>query len=173
MSLIHKNALHKGVSGLVAGVLVLSSVIFSTIPAQAAPITGQVFQDFNMNGVINTTGDSVNPAVDVGVLGVTVTGYSGDSVLCGTTLTALDGTYSLAGCTGPTRIQISNLPDGIVPSRAGANSSSTVQFSFDGASNVNFAVNYLEDFSNATPKVFSTNFDSSPINQTLVETDYD
>lgn len=35
-------------------------------------ISGTLFQDFNANGVMNTTNDASNPAIDAGVAGVLV-----------------------------------------------------------------------------------------------------
>ena len=119
----------------------------------AGTISGRVFQDFNGNGLFETTGGTAAAptAVDVGVPGVTVTAYDDAGVFRGSAVTAASGIYSLAAVgTGPYRIEFSTLPSGYSPSArstdsvsggSAANAGSTVQFVADGAStDVNLAL---------------------------------
>lgn len=132
----------------------------------AGTITGRAFQDFNASGVFdNTGGTAANPtAIDVGVLGITVTVYDSAGVQRGSTTTLADGTYSLAATgTGPYRVEFTNLPTGFTPSfrsndsvlaGTATNAGSTVHFVNDGnTSNVNLAVNRSEEYCQNNPKV--------------------
>lgn len=129
--------------------------------AAAAPsqITGTVFEDFNSNGVQDTTAilnnngsGTIGVAVDRGIPGVTVTAYDAAGNAVGTANTAPDGSYAIniPAIAGPYRVEFTNLPAGYTPSFHGSSNSTSVQFVADGnTGNVNFAVvsaaNYCQD----------------------------
>ncbi|MFN7977834.1 MAG: SdrD B-like domain-containing protein [Vicinamibacterales bacterium] len=118
----------------------------------AGTISGVVFEDFNGNGLRETTATVASAgagttalAVDRGMSGVTVSVYDGGGVLRGTATTDSVGAYSLAATgTGPYRVEFTNLPAGYRPSRfaAGATGNgTTVQFVPDGVTgNVNLGL---------------------------------
>lgn len=116
-------------------------------------ISGVVFEDFNGNGLRDTTttipnngAGTVSAAIDRGVGGVTVTVYDAAGVVQGTaTSAAANGSYSIAATgTGPYRVEFTGLPAGYYPSRVAAGptgNSTTVQFVPDGnTGNVNLAI---------------------------------
>ena len=132
----------------------------------ATQITGTVFHDFNSNGVMNTSGDAANPAIDVGVAGVTVSAYvSGTVSPAATTTSGADGTYTLSGLSAGMiyRVEFTNLPTGYYPSFHGSSQSPTVpssgtdvQFVVAGTSNVSFGINRPCDYCQANPNIVST-----------------
>lgn len=147
----------------------------------AGNISGRVFQDFNGNGVYNTTttvtndgSGTIGAAIDRGVASVQVRAFSaaGTNVTTGGVVsTAADGTYTLttsdAG-SGPYRIEFTNLPTGFSPSArsrdsvgagTATNSGSTVQFVSTPAANVNLAVNYAADYSQDNPEVVASQYE--------------
>lgn len=130
----------------------------------AGTYSGRVFKDFNGNGVYNTAGDTTNPAVDVGVSGVTATLYDSTNTARGTANTAADGTFSIVSSgTGPYRVEFTNLPSGFLPSARSTdsvsggtttNAGSTVQFvPNSGTTNINLALNVPDDYCQNNPLV--------------------
>jgi uncharacterized repeat protein (TIGR01451 family) len=147
-----------------------ANVPLSTARADSAPggaaatqITGTVFHDFNSNGVMNTAGDDANPAVDVGVAGVTVSAYlAGATQPIATAQSNATGAYTLSGLAAGSvyRIEFTTLPADFQPSFVGASGSATVassgssvQFAAAGTSNVSFGINRPLDYSQANPLV--------------------
>lgn len=119
----------------------------------AGTISGVVFEDFNGNGLRDTTttvpnagAGSVSAAIDRGVGGVTVTVYDAAGVVQGTTTSAAaNGSYSIAATgTGPYRVEFTGLPAGYYPSRFAAGptgNGTTIQFVPDGdTADVNLAI---------------------------------
>ncbi|HQZ83569.1 MAG TPA: SdrD B-like domain-containing protein [Pyrinomonadaceae bacterium] len=134
----------------------------------AGTISGRVFQDFNGNGLYETSGGTAAAptAVDLGVQGVSVTAYDSSGVARGTDTSAADGAYSLSATgTGPYRIEFTTIPTGYAPSArstdsveggSGTNSGSTVQFVNDlNTSNVNLALNRGKDYCEDDPDIAS------------------
>lgn len=130
----------------------------------AGTISGTVFQDYNGNGVFDTSASTAAPAVDVGVAGITVTAYDNTGTVRGSGTTAANGTYSFSATgTAPYRVEFTNLPAGYQPSArstdsvdggTGTNSGSTVQFvPTTGATNVNLAINRPDDYCQNNPLV--------------------
>ncbi len=132
----------------------------------AATISGRVFQDFNSNGSYDTSGGTAEQptAVDAGVQNVFISVYSPNGTLAGSTLTAANGTYSLAaGGTGPYRVEFSNIPAGYYPSArstdsvaggTASNAGSTVQFVADAnTANVNLGLNRPGDHCQNNPDI--------------------
>ncbi|MFO0807782.1 MAG: SdrD B-like domain-containing protein [Gemmataceae bacterium] len=140
----------------------------------AGTITGLAFQDFNANGVFDTTATvanasgvgSVGGAVDRGLNGVTVTAYDAANVVRGTATTATNGTYSLAASgTGPYRIEFTGLPTGFGAGPRGTSSGSTVQFVPDGNSaNINAGLVRATDTTSGDPTLFATQFNFGAYN---------
>ena len=149
-----------------AAILAASSLtLVAASPAIAADgtVTGTVFRDFNANGVFdqnNASGSGI--ANDQGLGGVTVTAYDADGGTPWSTVSAADGTYSIpvTGASDNTvRIEFTNLPAGYeagavhsIPDEvdgppAAPHNGTAVQFVTLGSSNVDFAVNAPEDYS--------------------------
>jgi len=133
--------------------------------ANAGQIRGTVFQDYNSNGVMNTTADTSNPALDTGVAGVTVKAYDAVGAQVGATATtAADGTYMITGITdGATyRVEFSTLPTGYEPSfhgsGSGVTSGTSVQFVTGGSGNVSFGINRPCDYCEANPELASSQY---------------
>jgi uncharacterized repeat protein (TIGR01451 family) len=123
-------------------------------------IAGIVFEDFNSNGVFDTSLTipnaslgSVGVAIDRGIGGVTVTAYDSAGVVRGTAVSAPNGTYSLnATGSGPYRIQFTTLPAGFFSGPHGPNSGTTVQFVPDGpSSDVSLGLVRPQDYSQNNP----------------------
>lgn len=142
---------------------------------EAGTISGRVFQDFNGNGIYNTTTTITNDgfgnipvAIDRGVANVQVRAYNaaGANVTSGGVVnTDAAGQFTLtttdAG-SGPYRVEFTNLPAGFRPSArstdsvnggTATNAGSTVQFVSTPATNVNLAVNYPTEYSQNNPQV--------------------
>ncbi len=133
---------------LLVVLLLLSSGLAGVVPvrASAAPtstITGTVFQDYNANGIKDTS-----PANDTGMAGVTVTAYAvvaSATQQVGQTTSGADGSYTLttsdAG-SGPYRIEFtwnnaSGPLAGFNPGPVGSGAGGTVQFvSANGVANL-------------------------------------
>jgi uncharacterized repeat protein (TIGR01451 family) len=152
--------------------VVVSGFVFMTGGSRGAvatgTISGNVFQDFNANGVRDTSGQlpnagggSIGVAVDSGVPGVTVTAYSSTGAPAGSIGTDANGNYSIdtAGSTGPYRVEFTSLPPGFYDGPFGANSKTTVQFVPEGgASNVDLGIVLPGDFSQDNPLVITQRY---------------
>ncbi len=151
-------------------------VLGESITAPLTPpgdITGNVFRDFNSNGV----DDGVN---ELGVAGVTVTAYDRDGVQRGTTTTDASGVYTLTTTgNGPYRIEFTDLPAGYEPSWHGTGNGTSTQFVDAGATNVNFGINYPADYCQDNPllctPVHVNNNPNSPVAplQAMLRYEYD
>ncbi|QQS32239.1 MAG: carboxypeptidase regulatory-like domain-containing protein [Acidobacteriota bacterium] len=149
---------------------------------EAGTISGRVFQDFNGNGVYNTSTTITNDgfgnipvAIDRGVANVQVRAFnaSGANVTSGGVVnTDAAGLFTLtttdAG-SGPYRVEFTNLPAGFKPSSrstdsvnggTATNSGSTVQFVSTPATNVNLAINYPTEYSQDNPQVAAAVYQS-------------
>ncbi|MCU0491465.1 MAG: carboxypeptidase regulatory-like domain-containing protein [Chloroflexaceae bacterium] len=141
----------------------------SRISAQpSGTIRGFVFQDFNANGVRDTSGSipndgsptsSIGTAVDAGVGGVTVTAYDGSGAEVGTATSGSDGSYTLNHtATGQVRVEFT-IPSALAgfqpgPFGSGANGSGTsVQFVAATTDNVNFGVVLPAEFCQDNPQL--------------------
>ncbi len=164
----------------IAGVFVLA-LPFGILRTQASgTISGRVFQDFNSNGVYDTTTTinnssgvgTVGVAVDSGVQAVEVRAYdsAGNNVTTGGVVTSdAAGNYSLSATgTGPYRVEFTNLPSGYKPSARSTdsvqggsttNAGTTVQFVLDGnTSNVNLALSRPEEYSQNNPDIVTSRY---------------
>ncbi len=157
--------------GIFTSLLLCCSLVFA-----GGTITGTVFQDFNSDGVFNTTSSVSFPAIDVHLAGVTVSAYDDDGVLQGTTTTVrcagvatpaafctgadTGPNYSLtAGGTGPYRIEFTDSPSGFHSTFVGTNNDSSVQFVLDGVSSgIDFGLNNPGDYCQADPRLATSCF---------------
>jgi|GEM_PF-5517645 len=125
--------------------------------ANSGQIKGTVFQDYNSNGVMDTAGDTTNPAIDRGVAGVTVTAYDKTGSQVGTTSTVATGAYTITGVIDGAayRVEFSNLPAGYESSYhnsgTGTTSGTSVQFVTGGSGNVSFGINRPIDYAQNNP----------------------
>jgi hypothetical protein len=157
--------------------------VFFFPPSSLASPPSTVFQDYNGNGLFDTSGSAGATATDRGIGAVTVNAYGSSNTVCGTTTTATTGTvgaYSLAltsttgNCAGPTyRVEFTGLPANYVPggrstdsvnSGTALNSSSSTQFVADGSTFVNFATNIPCDYCENNPTLVTSRFVGSGIN---------
>ncbi|MCE7987251.1 MAG: Cna B-type domain-containing protein [Caldilinea sp. CFX5] len=133
--------------------------LFNPITAAAvtpAAITGRVYNDYESDGVLDTSGT----IIDTGVPSVTVKAYDRNGNLVGSVTTNSTGNYSLTPtASGPWRLELSNLPAGYEASRSGTNNGSTTRFiSTSGASNIHFAVLKPCDYCQTSPQLVTTNY---------------
>jgi len=141
---------------LIGGIL-LVSILLIGLPlfnaSASGNISGTVYIDYNMNGVMNTTGIAPNYAVDLGVQGITVTAFDSAGVNRGSTTTSANGTYTLsASGTGPYRVEFTTLPSGYFPSAIGTNNASTVRLVANGTTaNVDLGITQNKDFTQVDP----------------------
>ena len=135
-----------------------AGLLAATLPAAllagagtgAAAVSGNVFQDFNANGVRDAGG--VNAAADVPVAGVTVRAFTAQGRQIGPVTTDAQGNWSLAVPRGKVvRVEFSALPDGLAPSAVGAGAGPAVQFVKEPATDVNFAVNRPGEYCQDNP----------------------
>ena len=134
-----------------------------------AQITGNVFRDFNANGIKDT--------YDIGVGGISVKATNILGVEFGPITTAADGTYTISGATGSVRVEF------ILPSTIGCNgekiypgssgsTGTTVQFITAPKANVNLGVNNPNDYMQDIPRVATTIFANGERNLDKAQTQY-
>ncbi len=131
--------------------------------AATGSITGTVFQDYNGNGVRDTSAQlpnngigNIGTAIDNGVGGVTVTAYTPAGAVAGSAVTAGSGDYSIntVGSTGPYRVEFTGIPAEYFSTKFGANSGTSVQVVPDGGSTgVNLGLVHPADFSQSNPNL--------------------
>jgi protocatechuate 3,4-dioxygenase beta subunit len=140
--------------------LLLANLATALQPAQATTtagtITGAVFQDYNSNGIRETSGVN-GSAIDRGVGGVVVRAYDDTGALCGTATSGSNGSYTLSHtCGGSTaRVEFTNLPAGYYEAPVGTNSGGPVQFvaANTNVANVNFGINHPCDYCQNAPLI--------------------
>lgn len=111
-----------------------------------ADVSGTVYRDLPVNGaILNTYGvqDDNEPGVEG--INVTVTGTTGS----GTTTTTVDGSWSVTGNLGDVRVEFGNIPSYMYSSPVNTGSNTSVQFSTDGDTEINFGLHYPNDFSSS------------------------
>lgn len=109
-------------------------------------VSGFVFRDFNSNGVFDTTATYK----EVGASGVTVTAYNAANISVNSTITDSKGNYTLTTGAGFFRIEFTNFTTSDFTSFHGSNNNSSVQFVSGGKTNVNFALNYPQNYCETT-----------------------
>lgn len=149
--LIEVEALKK-TTRLAAGLAVFMLFLSTTAYAQAPPCTGsnvggQVWRDFNNDGILDATETS-------GVAGVTVTAFDGDGVVETVTTDAL-GRYTFTALSFPNtyRVEFSALPAPYLPTFHEVGGSNDVQFVDAPACDVNYGVNAPTDYCQDDPYV--------------------
>jgi hypothetical protein len=123
-------------------------VIFQNSTYAQTTITGAVFRDFNTDGKWNTSASYNIPGFsEPGMAGITVTAFFGTGSNV-TTTSGLNGAYTLTGVTLPARLEFSNLPPGCFEStiHRGSRTNLNIIRSGDQTSDVNFGVNFPDDF---------------------------
>ncbi len=153
------------VIALLGLMVILSPLSYTSKTHASGTITGRVFQDFNDNGIYDSSGAAPNYALDAGVGNVTVTVYDASGTARGTaTSAATTGLYSIAATgTGPYRVEFTTLPSGYYSSahstdsaanRSTTTAGSTVQFVPDGiTADVNLAINRPADYCQNNPLI--------------------
>jgi hypothetical protein len=137
-------------------IAVLSAALLTVLPAagaQAAPISGKVFHDYNTNGIVDT--DASAGAVDSGVGGLVVRAVTGTATVVATTTTAADGSYTLDAPNARVRVDLT-VPVPWWPTRQLNGLRSDEQF-VDARATVtgaNFGVHLLHEWSVDNPLVF-------------------
>ena len=148
------------------------------VGANPGEIQGIVFQDYNSNGVMDTAGDTTNPAIDRGVAGVTVTVYDATGAQVGVATSDATGAYTITGLLdgAACRVEFSNLPAGydssFQGSGTGTTSGTSVQFVTGGSGNVSFGVNRPCDYCQQNPDLATSQYykgnKPTQINATIV-----
>ncbi|MEY4927040.1 MAG: hypothetical protein RI894_1476, partial [Bacteroidota bacterium] len=125
-------------------------------PCLAGNTGGQVFRDFNNNGIKDTYETE-------GISGVTVTAFYDNSGATGTATTTTDykGQYTFATGAGANqipsgakvRIEFSGLPTGVQPTATGTNNATAVQFFTAPVCGKDMGANYPTDYCQANPNV--------------------
>ncbi|WP_168218790.1 SdrD B-like domain-containing protein [Limnoglobus roseus] len=141
-------------------------------------VSGFVFQDYNANGVFDTTTQltnlggtnpgnagqigTISTAVDVGVAGVTVTVYNAAGAQVAQTTTAAGGAWSTNATTAGQqyRVEFTGLPAGYVAGpHGGANgNATTTQFVTDGAGSANLGVVRAIDYYQDNPLIITSEY---------------
>jgi LPXTG-site transpeptidase (sortase) family protein len=107
-------------------------------------VTGNVFTDFNDNGV--------RGAGDLPVSGVLATAYDATGATVDSDTTNSSGVYSLSIPNGTqVRIEFSNIPSGLEPGAFGVDSGTTVQFVTSPAAGVDLGLSQPSDYCNNNP----------------------
>ncbi len=105
----------------------VTPVVCNPCTAGAGKVGGNVFTDYNGDGVKATTGEPGKAGITVNIYACTT---DGSSTLVSTVTTDLNGDYFFAGLTDgkPYRVEFVNLPAGYSPTAKGSNNGTTTQF---------------------------------------------
>jgi hypothetical protein len=122
-------------------------------------VSGTVFQDFNSDGVMDTTVMS-GQATDIGIAGVTVHAYNAAGELVGTAVSDADGEYVIdveAEEGEPLRLEFILPTEGplasLRPAFEGSNNGTTVQFVAAGDENIDLGLNVPGEYCQANPRL--------------------
>lgn len=130
--------------------LALPAALAAGASTASAAVQGNVFQDFNSNGVNDAGG--LNAASDAPISGITVRAFNAGGTQYGPVTTNAAGDYSLPVPNGvPVRVEFSGIPAGWWPSFAGSGSGTAVQFAKGPAANVDFGLNIPAEYCQANP----------------------
>ena len=139
----------------------------SANPTTGGTITGIIYQDYNANGVINSTGAAANPAIDTPVAGAYVTATCVANLGADNTVGTADDLYATPVTTGPTTasgaytLNVTGSPcrvefvqaAGFESSAQGTDNGSAVQFVNAGAAGVNFLVEWPSEYCQNNPQL--------------------
>lgn len=119
-----------------------SKLVFTS--ADANTITGNVFTDYNDNGVRSSG--------DLPVSGIVVTAYNAAGIVVDSDTTNSSGNYSLNIPDGTAvRVEFTNIPSGLEPGAYGIDSGTTVQFVTSPAAGVDLGLSIPLDYCNNNP----------------------
>ncbi len=148
---------------------IIISFLFLFSKQTQAQVSGNVFRDFNANGIKTTAAPD---PIEIGLKDVTVNAYPTTGSLI-TTKTDASGNYSISGGTGPYRVEFI-LPSYYYASK-GSVSNTTVQFVAAGGT-ANLGVNSPEDYWNNTtqadPFILVPAYVHGDVNNTLATASY-
>jgi len=139
----------------------------------SADITGTVYQELPVNGS-STAIYGQKDSNEIGLSGITVTGID-ESGTTATVLTSADGTYTLSGLTGKTRIIFKGWPSYLKEGFDGKYKNTSVRFVQDGDTNINFGLHAVQDYCQSNPDIVSivhNNGDNNGQYPTLVQFNY-
>lgn len=129
--------------------LLVASTALLLVSNVYADVSGKVFRDLNANGILDN-GSGFNES---GVAGITVKAFDSTGTQVANDLSKANGDYNLAGVTGSVRIEFTGLLAGDYSSASGTADGSNVRFLTAPATNVNYALNYPNDYCVADPKL--------------------
>ena len=139
--------------------ILLWSIFFICFLAKSdAQISGNVFRDFNANGIKDNSTTFNEPLA----AGVTVKAYNLQNIEVGSTTSDANGAYAFTGLTLPLRIEFTGLTVGDFSAAAGTGNNSSVQFYSTATTTANFGVNYPDDYCNNNPFFASNVYVASP-----------
>ncbi len=131
---------------LIVLVAVCTSVNLSAQCGPTNNIGGNVYEDFNANGLTD--------ANEFGLSSVMVTAYDDSGNVVGTTPSTSSGNYVLSVPNGTTvRLEFTNLPNGYEPGAAGANNVTTVAFVTSPNCNVDLGLTYPSNYCENDPRI--------------------
>lgn len=114
-----------------------------------ADVSGKVFRDLNENGSFDSAGNFN----EMGVAGVTVKAFDTSGTQVASTLSSTNGDYNLTGVSGALRLEFTGLLIGDYSSSQTLNNGSNVRFVNAPVSDVNYGLNYPNDYCEADPAV--------------------
>jgi hypothetical protein len=124
-----------------------------------AQITGTVYRDYNGNGIRGTTAPNKEP----GVPGVTINAFNNADVLIASTISDANGNYSIP-FTEPVRLEFvvgagQNCVNPSFDISSFSEDGNSVRFISTSTSNVNYAINTLDDYTiNSNPEVYTPRY---------------
>ncbi len=138
--------------------LVVPLALAPTAAAATGTATGVVFNDYDVDGVMD--------AGEAGVEGAVVYAYDSSGNRFGPATTSSTGAYSVSlspnATAGPIRIELTSMPEGFFPSRAGTDNATTIRFATftDGGtvSDLDFGIQKPQDFCSSNPDIATTVF---------------
>ncbi len=149
-------AVYTGASGIAATPKAISIAASNCLmtPCASGNTGGQVFRDFNNNGIKDALETQ-------GIPSVTVTAFWVSGATSGTATTATDANGQYVFVTGTAvnqipsgakvRLEFTNLPLGVLPTASGSNNRTTVQFITAPTCAANVGVNYPSDYCQTNP----------------------
>ncbi len=145
--------------------LLVALVPSSAAIAQAATVSGVIYEDRNDNG----TRDGGEP----GIAGITAVLYTSTNASAGLATSLANGSYSITPtAAGPYRLEFSSIPVGMQPSATGTNNGSSILF-LNAAGTADFGVTRPLIFCQANPDLATTCHtpgDQAAINDTVLYT---
>jgi Secretion system C-terminal sorting domain/SdrD B-like domain len=168
--------------------LLLAMLVVFIVSSAKAQVSGVVFRDYNANG----TKDNTSSFNENGVKNIIVTAFNSSGVIIASYRSAATGLFTipasavaynnvLGSNTGSVsvgtsvRIEFSGLQTGDYPAPVGVDNKGSLQFATAPAANINFAVNYPDEYSQINPRLATSVFKKggAPANEpVLVSVDY-